>query len=466
MSDRNFDNRTLFIGDNLDLLRGVNSGCVDLIYLDPPFNSKRIYNAPLGSRAAGAKFDDTWSMDSVKREWAELMEAADPAVHHTVVGAGLSHSESMQAYLSFMALRLVEMRRVLADTGAIYLHCDPTASHYLKQLMDCIFGRSNFRNEITWQRTTGRRASRHWGNATDIMLYYAGPRARFEPQYGTLADSAMAHYRHDDNDGRGPYRHDNVNAPGSGHEYDLGKGEAAPSRGYRMPLEQAQRMVADGTLVVRPGRVPVSKRYLRDSKGTQHNNVWTDIPPVVGANAKERTGWPTQKPLALLRRIIEASSNPGDMILDPFAGCGTACIAAEQLDRQWAGIDIDSKAEEVTRDRLAQEAGEGTLFAHPVTVTATPPRRTDPEQPTRTKNSVLRAILWNRLPADMTDSSRRVCPPCGRPKYSDDFELDHIVPRAKNGADTDDNIQLICGSCNNLKGVGAMTDLAAKLRTR
>lgn len=173
MSKPNFLNRTLWIDDNLQVLRGIDSGCVDLVCLDPPFNSKRLYNAPLGSDASGAQFDDTWSMDSVKSEWTELQEAADPALYHTVAGAGLTAGDAMQSYLAFMAPRLTEIHRVLNPTGSVYLHCDPHASHYLKQLLDCIFGQHNFQNEIVWKRTSTKSlGTKRYARDSDRILYY------------------------------------------------------------------------------------------------------------------------------------------------------------------------------------------------------------------------------------------------------------------------------------------------------
>lgn len=384
----NFANRTLWIGDNLDVLRGIDSGCVDLIYLDPPFNSKRIYNAPLGSKAAGAKFDDTWTMDSVKREWAELMEAADPAVHHTVVGAGLSHSESMQAYLSFMAQRLIEIHRVLAMTGSIYLHCDDTAAAYLKQLMDCILGAHRFGAEIVWKRQSSNNAvKRGYGrNADRILWYRKSAQHTWNPVYHDRSAAEMREYKEDE-DGR-LYKCDDLTTPGArdGRQFEWRGAKPSPSRSWKTDEAGLEAMLAAGEIELKSGgraKLRGWKRHLDQAAAGQKCQVlWTDIERV-GNTSRERTGWPTQKPLALLRRIIEASSNPGDVVLDPFAGCGTACVAAEQLSRQWAGID--SKVEEVTRDRLSREAGEGTLFAHPVTVSSNPPRRTDPEQPVRTR---------------------------------------------------------------------------------
>ena len=409
-------------------------------------------------------------MDSVKREWAELMEAADPAVYHTVVGAGLSHSESMQAYLTFMAPRLVEMRRVLAATGGIYLHCDPTASHYLKQLMDCIFGRSEFKNEITWQRNSGRskgwHSARSFSNDADILLYYGrSPSHRFNGAYLPLTeDETRAKFPMEDERGRYNTGTPLFNQPSMGarpNQCYTYKGVTNPHpSGWRVVRERLEKMDSRGDIIWRDGKRPLRKSYADDYRGKPYGNVWVDVSSAAG---NERTGWPTQKPLALLRRIIEASSNPSALVLDPFAGCGTACVAAEQLGRRWAGIDIDSKAEEVTRDRLSREAGEGTLFAHPVAVSSNPPRRTDPEQPVRTSNSVLRALLWTHLDVDPADAERRVCPPCGRAKYADDFELDHKQPKSKGGPDIDENLWLICGACNSKKGARSVKHLYDRL---
>ena len=392
MGEPNFANRTLWIDDNLRVLRGINSECVDLIYLDPPFNSKRVYNAPLGSAAAGAKFDDTWTLDVVKSEWAELQEAADPAMHHTVVGAGLTAGESMQAYLSFMALRLLECRRVLRSTGSIYLHCDPTASHYLKQLLDAIFGRGQFRNEVIWSYGLGGSSRRWYSRKHDVILFY------------TASD-----------------------------RYTFNK-----------PLEPA-----------------TSQRMKGKMKGVR--DVWAI--PSLNNMAKERTGWPTQKPLALLERIIDASSEGNDVVLDPFCGCATAMVAAERLGRRWAGIDIDEMAVGITLKRLQDESDaavhnvdlqgmrEGLPIVH---LPPAPPQRTDPDRPTRSPR--IRAILWARLGT----GERRPCPGCDRAKYHDDFHLDHVTPRSKGGPDADENLQLLCAACNGRKGNRlTMTELRA-----
>lgn len=389
----NFLNRTLWAGiDNLPVLRGINSATVDLIYLDPPFNSRRPYNAPLGSAAAGAKFDDTWRLDEVKAEWAELQEAADPAMHHTVVGAGLTAGESMQAYLSFMALRLIEMHRILKPTGSLYLHCDPTASHYLKQLLDCIFGRNRFRNEIVWCYSTGGASRKRFAAKHDTIFCYAR---------------------------------------GGGTVFNT------PRQPYTSAMSKDPK-----------------HRHKFDPKGKIMLDWWMDVAPL-NPQAKERTGWPTQKPLALLERIISASSNPGDMVLDPFCGCATTMVAAERLERHWAGIDIDEVAVGITQKRLQDESDaavhdvdlsglrEGLPTLH---LPPGPPIRTDPNMPTRSPR--IRLIRWNEL----GEGDRRPCPGCDRRKYLDDFDLDHIVSRSRGGLDADENLQLLCSSCNRIKG--------------
>lgn len=380
----NFLSRTLWIGDNLPVLRGINSGCVDLIYLDPPFNSKRIYNAPLGSKAAGASFDDTWTLDSSKAEWGELQEHADPALYHTVVGSGLSGGESMQAYLTFMALRIVEMHRVLGSTGSLYLHCDDTASHYLKQLLDCIFGRAQFQNEIVWKRTAGTKnnSGRYPRNTDRLFFYSKSSEWVWDTQAVPWSDEQIdVWYTLEDEHGRymrlrlrNPstngvqvwrgLRHGtgSWNAPKTGTDAEWIEREFIS--GYGSIESVADRLESLDTAGLlhwpeAPNGIPTLKRYLQFAETTVPvGDVWDDIPGGRGISAKERTGWPTQKPLALLDRIVKASSNPGDLVLDPFAGCATTCIAAERSGRRWAGIDIDSQALEVTLDRLVREVDE------------------------------------------------------------------------------------------------------------
>ncbi len=446
----NWADKTVFTGDNLHVMRGMNSESVDLIYLDPPFNSKTDYAAPIGSKAAGAEFKDTWTLSDVDVEWIDLMEDKHPKLWRVLLAAMTGSDKS---YLAYMAVRLLEMRRLLKPTGSLYLHCDPTMSHYLKLLLDAIFGRGQFRNEVVWKRTTGRRAARHWGNAHDVLLFYtkSSDDYAFAAQYVALADSARAHYRH--KDGRGAYRLSGVNAPGAnGYHYDLGHDEKPPSGGYIFPRERALEMLAAGMLVVRKGRVPTRKMYLADSKGTQVNTVQTDIPPVVGANKTERTGYPTQKPLALLRRIIAASSSPGDTVLDPFCGCATTMVAADSMDRSWVGIDVSPKAAELVIERIAGEKGSYPDVIHRTDL----PRRTDLGKLPSYKCRANREALYG--------SQAGHCGGCREHFQMKNLTVDHIIARAKGGTDHIDNLQLLCGHCNSVKGDRGMQYLRSRLQ--
>ena len=322
----NFLNRTLWIDDNIKVLRGINSECVDLVCLDPPFNSKRFYNAPLGSDASGAQFDDTWTMDGMKNEWIELQEAADPALYHTVLGAGLSAGDAMQAYLAFMALRLVEVWRVLKPSGSMYLHCDPHASHYLKQLCDCIFGPHRFRNEIVWKRTSTKSlGTQRYARDGDRIFYYSKSSdfvwnqqyRPHDPEY------VRKNYRYDDDDGLGPYQSQPLTGGKKGGHLayepfkgvEPSKGRAwSPPRRDKFPPTAAARLPEDyeqldviakcealdeaGLILWSEHGNPRYKSYLSTKRGNPASDIIAHIPP---ASGKEATGWPTQKPVGSLR---------------------------------------------------------------------------------------------------------------------------------------------------------------------
>ncbi len=271
MATPNFADKTIWTGDNLDILRGMNSECVDLIYLDPPFNSNKIYEAPVGSKAAGAAFKDAWNLSDLDVAWMGLIADEKPEMAYLLDAASRTHGKGMQSYLTMMAVRLLEMRRVLKDTGSIYLHCDPTASHYLKMLMDAVFGQGNFRNEIVWHYGLGGfGATRYFPRKHDTLLYYSkSTEYIFRVQCGAATAAMIAKYSHKDEDGK-------------------------------------QYMLSYG------------KRYYMKG-GKPFDSVW-DIPTLAPTDKGERTGYPTQKPLALLDRIVKASSNEGDVVLDPFCG--------------------------------------------------------------------------------------------------------------------------------------------------
>ena len=432
---RNFAPRTIWTGDNLDILRGINSETVDLIYLDPPFNSNRTYSAPIGSKAAGAAFEDTWTLDKEDVAWMGLIADQHPAIHSVVTAAGDAHSTGMQSYLRMMAVRLLELRRVLAPTGSIYLHCDPTASHYLKLLMDSVFGTTAYRNDIVWVRDPpgkgAKRGSSQWPRNFDVLLFYAKTGEHyFAQQYVPLNESQRKNYRYEGK--RGRYK--------------------AVQRGDYSDASWEKFRQQDKLHVSSTGKEYV-KYYLADAKATI-GGAWTDIYGFgTRTAAKERIGYPTQKPLALLNRIIEASSNPGDVVLDPFCGCATACVAADNLQREWVGIDISPMAVELVHMRLRDALGE-LYHAGMVTARTDIPRRTDIETPINYRQN--RHVLFGEQEGK--------CNGCKMEFPFRNFTTDHIVPRSRGGTDHRSNLQLLCHFCNSTKGDRPMEYLMARLK--
>ena len=392
MGTPNWSNRTLWTGDNLDIMRGMNSETVDLIYLDPPFNSNKNYAAPIGSKAAGVKFKDTWTFDDADRVWLALLRERDPVMHCVVEAARLVHGKGMASYIGMMAQRLWEAKRLLKPTGSIYLHCDPTASHYLKLLMDGIFGQRGFRNEIVWCYRKWSVSADQFVRNHDTILFYAGEGHTFNPQFVDPSPGTMKRWK--------------------------GK--------------RQQAVFVDGA------RQATSS----SEKARSPCPDWWDI-SALNPNAKERTGYPTQKPLALLERIIKTSSNEGDIVLDPFCGCATACVAAEKLRRQWIGIDIATKAAELVRVRLQDILDEVPLYKDGGVI-----HRTD--QPHRTDLGKLpppRAHLDT-----LYGQQDGLCGGCGERFPKRNLTMDHMVPRKCGGTDHIENLWLLCGACNSSKG--------------
>lgn len=363
----------LHYGDNLRILRdSIPDASVDLVYLDPPFNSNRAYNLIFkdeSGRKSDAQieaFDDTWHWGpSAEEHYGYLTNTARhggrvPDDVSAIIGAlrRALGANQMTAYLVEMAVRLVELHRVLRPTGSLWLHCDPTASHYLKIVLDAIFGPERFVNEIVWKRSTAHsdraQGSKHFGRLHDVILVYGrSADYRWEEIYQPLSDTYLAsHYSHVEPDTGRRYRLDNLTGPGGAAKGNPQYEVMGVTRYWRYSHERMRHLIAEGRVVqTRPGTVPQFKRYLDESQGRPIQDVWDDIAPV-NSQARERLGWGTQKPIALLERVITAGSKPGDIVLDPFCGCGTALVAAQTLGRRWIGIDITYLSIAVMRARL------------------------------------------------------------------------------------------------------------------
>jgi site-specific DNA-methyltransferase (adenine-specific) len=361
---------TLYYGDNLTVLRSFPAEYVDLIYLDPPFNSNRSYNVLFKdesgheSDAQLTAFEDTWHWNQKAEDaYHTLVTLADEPVSRMIEAMRqFIGTNQMMAYLVMMAARLVELHRVLKPTGSLYLHCDPTASHYLKVVMDTIFGAQNFRNEIVWQRTAPKgHAYTRYPSTHDILLFYVkGERPTWKPPYVSHRDEYLeSHYGHIETETGRRYTLDNLlnpnkDRPNLTYEFPPGSGIV---RVWRWTLDRMIKAWEEGRVVVpKGGGVPRYKRYLDEMQGTPVTTLWADIPPI-NSQAAERLGYPTQKPVALLERIIAASSNPGDVVLDPFCGCGTTIAAAQKLHRHWIGIDITHLSIALQKYRLKDSFG-------------------------------------------------------------------------------------------------------------
>jgi site-specific DNA-methyltransferase (adenine-specific) len=366
---------TLYYGDNLDILkRYIKDETVDLVYLDPPFNSAQNYNAFFhekdGTDAASQihAFEDTWHWDiETKKAYDAVTE--QPGKVSDVMQAFYTFlgGNDMMAYLTMMSSRLVELRRVLKSTGSLYLHCDPTASHYLKLLCDAILGKENFRNEIIWKRTTAKSlAFRNLPNNHDILLLYSKGenflwnRPFIPYDLANLDEKTEKKYCYKDSDGRrytlGDLNNPNPDRPNLTYEF-LGHRKV-----WRWTKDRMEAAYKAGIVVQpSPEAVPRVKRYLDEQEGWPLDDVWEDIPPL-NSQAKERLGYPTQKPVALLERIILASSNPGGLVLDPFCGCGTTIDAAEKNGRDWIGIDVTQLAISLIKNRLQDTYGSQMKF--------------------------------------------------------------------------------------------------------
>lgn len=365
---------SLYYGDNLNVLRqSIADESVDLIYLDPPFNSDRDYNilfsSPKGasSEAQITAFEDSWHWgEQAESEFNEIMRQSNTAVAEMMDALRRFLGEDdIMAYLTMMTNRLLELHRVLKPTGSLYLHCDPTASHYLKIVLDGIFGRKQFGSEITWQRHNSHNDSKNkYGAVTDTIFFYVKEKHSLQLPRTDLSKKYVKNfYRHNDGDGRGLYQLADMASPSPRPNmmYEW-QGYAFPKKGWRYERDTMQKLHDEGRIYYPADKKqrPRLKRYLNENQGKPITNLWTDIKPLTGA-AAESLGYPTQKPVALLERIIEASTSEGDVVLDPFCGCGTAVHAAQKMGRKWIGIDITHLAVSLIEKRLRDAFPDGSF---------------------------------------------------------------------------------------------------------
>ena len=426
----NWKNRTLFHCDNLDALRGMNSNSVHLIATDPPFKKGRDFHATPDSLAEGARFKDRWRWDEdVHEEWQDNLVDDWPDAWEVITMARSVYGTDMAAYLCWLGVRLMEMWRILRDDGSIYLHIDHTAHAYVKCLMDSIFGDNNFRNEIVWCYFGPANTPRWFPRKHDTILFYV------------KNDSADATFNRD------AVRIEYTRITGIG-ESSLASGSRTKTELLEIEEEYAKR-----------GKVP--------------EDHWHDIPSGSHISPKERTGYPTQKPLALYSRIIEASSNPNDIVLDPFCGCATTLVAAEKLGRQWVGIDIWDKAHETVLERLRQEQLAVPIeetSENPYLITfgdvyyeTQPPTRTDENgaaapmlelkfvRPLEPWQKLTRKEMAKLLEVAQKNGEGVICGGCGRTLEREFMQLDHITPKSGRGENYITNRILLCGPCNRRK---------------
>ncbi len=412
MAALNVQNRTLFIGDNLPVLRGINSESVDLIATDPPFNKGVKAFEGITKAGENVSYKDVWTWGDVQAEWTNEILGNHPALYSVIQAANASAGDDMGAFLCWLAVRVLECHRVLKPTGSMYLHIDHTAHAYAKAMMDAIFGRKNFRNEIVWAYKKWTASKKMLPRNHDTVLFYTKSAV-----YSWVPPKVP-------NDDPNP------------SQYVSAKDRS----GKTVTAKDASGM-------------PLKRKVAKEIAVAD----WWAI-PILSPVSKERTGYPTQKPLALYERIIKASSNVDDVVLDPFAGCATTCVAAERLGRQWIGIDINEEAKGVIRDRLQSEITGSMAWDTLVKTPKEPPGRTDSGEPAAPELRVIsrkrNARRWSvrEVREILLGEDGLRCQGCGwEPPYPDYLQIDHKKPRSLGGADERDNYTLLCDPCNRLK---------------
>ncbi len=403
----NIQNRTVYCNDNLNILKGINNDSIDLIYLDPPFNSGRDYGGARKSMSSQVEFKDKWDEDDFNIEWWFEIKTKHEKLYQYLSTVDDFSSVSHQVYLTMMAVRVLEMHRILKPTGTLYYHCDHSMSHYIKIMLDIVFGLKNFRNNIVWCYGVGTPPKKDFARKhDDIFRYTKSNKYVFNSSEDIMREpfNKDSHFNFDKTDENG--------------------------RRYRL--------YASG-----------NKSYLDEGKVIR--DFWTDIKEATSPFVKEYTGYPTQKPLKLLKRIITASSNEGDVVLDPFCGCATACVAAEHLNRQWIGIDVWEGAHKLIKERLVREVknvGESDLFNDKIDISLrfkAPKRDDNDPSPIKIKK---RKYVSDEIKEAVYERDNGACKSCGS---KEQLQYDHIIPFSKGGNDEIENLQILCRSCNLAK---------------
>ena len=495
MGTPNFRNRTLYYGDNLPALRRMNSETVHLIATDPPFKKQRGFFSDAGG------YDDrwTWRKDILgldrkgnavaenHDDWVDQIQDDWPGAWKVIDAARAGYGDDMGAFLCWLGVRLMEMRRILRDDGSIFMHIDHTAQAWAKALMDAIFGAGNFRSEIVWRRTTSHSDTRGLGSVHDSILYYRkNSSATWNPIYRPLdPEYVQKYYRYQDPDGR-KFMSGDLSGAGPGPARSFGeRGRISPSKGRHWMYDDdgIAKLMAENRIFWTRNGVPRLKVYLDENPGAPIDDIWTDILPLRSWH-KEYTRYPTQKPIALYERIIQVASNPGDVVLDPFCGCATTPVAAERLGRQWVGMDIWEQAYGKVTSRLREygilvddsaldgefnEKGMLQFAEYRLVLIDNKdkgdefPARTDADEvaapalnlrrrrPTEPWQQLSNALMRRILVVAQGRNGLVGCAGCGRALEADFFHLDHISPKSQGGENYITNRILICAPCNSRK---------------
>ena len=431
----NVTNRSLYINDNLKVLRGINSESIDLIATDPPFNKG--VKAFEGITKAGetVSYKDVWTWGDVQDEWVREIQEDHPSLYSIIQAANIAAGDDMGAFLCWLGVRVLAMHRILKPTGSLYLHCDHTASAYIKMMLDSIFGRENFRNQIVWGYRGMPSKARKFIQKHDTILFYSKSNDyTFNVQRDRPTEGSLKTF------------------------------ESAKRVGYNANHKRMMVTIFDEDkyrAAVESGKIPSGMRetHFNGTGGPPMKDWWEDIKILGGPKNKERTGYPTQKPLALYERIIKASSNENDIVLDPFAGCATTCVAAEKLNRQWIAIDINDKAADIIHERLHDEVEASGRWGYSVNILRGYPERTDDRETAapelillKGKSHKTRGFPRKQVKAKLVELYGLVCQGCGwEAPYEDYLQIDHKRPRSLGGDNSASNLTLLCGPCNRLK---------------